>query len=166
VSRRVFNAGLGAWYSNLPWWLQPGGVFQVPSYAEAALCMQFPSVCSTETNQAAAALLYPDLAYQPGVVQPPAHAAVPAGYSSTPISVSEAQSEIQQSITDQEVANQQAQLQAAIDTARSIAAAPGGGGDGDGLPAPTNWWMWIAIGTIGVFAAVAIAVGSPRRYGP
>jgi hypothetical protein len=54
------------------------------STAKACWCLSWPSLCSTESYQAAMALIHPDLVYGT-MPTPPPHAAVGAGLSTTPV---------------------------------------------------------------------------------
>jgi hypothetical protein len=143
--------------SSLDCGLFAGGVFQ-----KACWCLQFPSLCSSADYQAAVALANPDLVYAP-IQQPPVVGA-PTGTAATvaPASGQQAQETINQLLAEQMTAQQAgdaatvAQTQASLD---AIAASQ------PSLASATNWWLYIGIAAVAVFALVAMGGGSPRRYG-
>ena len=129
-----------------------GGVFN-----KACWCLQWPSLCSSDDYKAAYALAHPEV-YSP-ILQPPAPPAVSAGVSDVPAPYS--QDEYEAAVAGalaQQSGAWQAQNQATMDaTAANLdAVAP---------PSSTNWALWGALALVGVFGFVALAGGTPGRYG-
>ena len=84
---------------------------------------------------------------------PVAPAAIPAAYSSTAPTVADVEQQTTDSINAAAAATQAANLassqsQPEVDDTAS-----------------TNWALWGAVALVGVFGFVALAGGSPRRYG-
>jgi len=135
-----------------------GGVFRKECW-----CLQFPGLCSEEDYQAAVGLQSPDLIYSP--IQTPPVVAAPSGAAATvpPASDLQAAQTIDELLAQQETAWQaqnagtMAETQANLD---AIAA-----GQPTLVSKTTNWWLWIGVAAVGVFALVALSGGSPRRYG-
>jgi hypothetical protein len=135
------------------------GLFAGGVFSKACWCLSFPSLCSSETYQAAYALAHPEV-YTP-IPPAPGLPAVSGAYSSTPESTAQYDAEVAQA-WDQWKLQADTQNQAAIDqTAANLEAVAAG--------QPSFWssiptWAWVALG-FGVFALVAAGGGSPGRYG-
>ena len=98
---------------------------------------------------------------------PVAPAAIPAAYTATAPTVEEAQQQTTAALNAAAAQTQQNNLAASqnqptvCDSGEVLA--------DDGVtcytPSSTNWALWGALALVGVFGAVALSGGSPRRYG-
>jgi len=90
-----------------------------------------------------------DIAHTPAVSLTPEQAGMPAPFT---------QEEYQAAID-------QATAAASEQTRANILAAVQAGGSQIPSDTGTNWWLYIGIAAVAVFALVAMGGGSPRRYG-
>ena len=98
---------------------------------------------------------------------PVAPAAIPAAYTSVAPTVAEAEQQTTDSLNAAAAATQAANLAASQN--QPMVCDAGEVLDSDGVtcytPSSTNWALWGAVALVGVFGFVALAGGSPRRYG-
>lgn len=132
-----------------------GGVFN-----PACWCLSFPSLCSTETYQAAQGIANPSLVYSPVSPLPPP-AAIPAGSVAALPSVADAQSQTGAAIAaaaGQGQTNFQTTIDSTAYSLESIASTQ----PGFGLSSIPSW-LWIVLGG-GVFLLM-VSGPAPGRYG-
>jgi hypothetical protein len=168
------------WNTSANVCVAPGEAVAAPQGPSSGLSLEMPmtpagvSVCDSWAYYLTPACWYlsrdtwaDSTQFQPlqGAALPVAPAAIPAAYTATAPTVDEAAQQTTDSLNAAAAATQAATLAAAqnqgtvCDTGETLAA------DGVTCVSSTNWALWGAVALVGVFGFVALAGGSPRRYG-